>query len=120
MGLNKKTYEQVGSNTEGNSPGSYKEPGLGWMTSFLFLVSFVGILALVPLRKVYIYMLLLLVHSLHFITRKVLPFFFLFMVSHLIGVVLKLIQLLRDMSIALYMYIVSLSYFSSSCESIVY
>ncbi|KAF6153708.1 hypothetical protein GIB67_000941 [Kingdonia uniflora] len=52
LGLNKKTYEQVGIATEGNSPGSYKEPGVGWMTGFLFVTSFVGLLALVPLRKV--------------------------------------------------------------------
>lgn len=52
LGLNKKTYEQAGVDTEGNSPGSYKEPGIGWMTGFLFVVSFVGLLALVPLRKV--------------------------------------------------------------------
>ncbi|CAL5408008.1 unnamed protein product [Camellia sinensis] len=54
LGLNKKTYEQAGIDTEGNSPGSYKEPGLGWMTGFLFVVSFVGLLALVPLRKIMI------------------------------------------------------------------
>lgn len=52
LGLNKRTYEQAGVDTEGNSPGSYKEPGIGWMTGFLFVVSFVGLLALVPLRKV--------------------------------------------------------------------
>lgn len=52
LGLNKKTYEQAGVDTEGNSPGSYKEPGIGWMTGFLFVSSFVGLLALVPLRKV--------------------------------------------------------------------
>lgn len=52
LGLNKKTYEQAGVETEGNSRGSYKEPGIGWMTTFLFIVSFVGLLALVPLRKV--------------------------------------------------------------------
>ncbi|XP_022034808.1 metal-nicotianamine transporter YSL3 [Helianthus annuus] len=54
LGLNKKTYEQVGVDTEGNSPGSYKEPGIGWMTGFLFVTSFVGLLALVPLRKIMI------------------------------------------------------------------
>ncbi|KMZ58473.1 Yellow stripe 1A transporter [Zostera marina] len=54
LGLNKKTYEQAGVDTEGNSPGSYKEPGIGWMTTFLFIVSFVGLLALVPLRKMMI------------------------------------------------------------------
>ncbi|CAA2971241.1 metal-nicotianamine transporter YSL2-like isoform X1 [Olea europaea subsp. europaea] len=54
LGLNKKTYEQAGVNTEGNSPGSYKEPRLDWMIGFLFVVSFVGLLALVPLRKIMI------------------------------------------------------------------
>ncbi|XP_058104900.1 probable metal-nicotianamine transporter YSL9 [Magnolia sinica] len=54
LGLNKKTYEQAGIDTEGNTPGSYKEPAIGWMTSFLFVASFVGILALVPLRKIMI------------------------------------------------------------------
>ncbi|XAR71599.1 hypothetical protein NMG60_11017952 [Bertholletia excelsa] len=52
LGLNKKTYKQAGVDTAGNPPGSYKEPGIGWMTGFLFVVSFVGLLALVPLRKI--------------------------------------------------------------------
>lgn len=55
LGLNKTTYEQAGVDTEGNAPGSYKEPQLGWMIGFLFVVSFVGVLALVPLRKVCIF-----------------------------------------------------------------
>ncbi|KAL2556278.1 Metal-nicotianamine transporter YSL3 [Forsythia ovata] len=54
LGLDKKTYEQVGLDTEGNSPGSYKEPGLDWMIGFLFVVSFLGLLALIPLRKIMI------------------------------------------------------------------
>ncbi|URD95226.1 OPT oligopeptide transporter protein, partial [Musa troglodytarum] len=54
LGLNKKTYEQAGVDTEGNVPGSYKDPGIGWMTAFLFTVSFVGLLSLVPLRKIMI------------------------------------------------------------------
>ncbi|KAI3919214.1 hypothetical protein MKW92_035995 [Papaver armeniacum] len=54
LGLNKKTYEQAGIDTPGNSPGSYKEPGIGWMTGFLFATGFVGLLSLVPLRKVLI------------------------------------------------------------------
>ncbi|KAG8381093.1 hypothetical protein BUALT_Bualt06G0086400 [Buddleja alternifolia] len=54
LGLNKRTYEQAGVDTEGNPPGSYKEPGLDWMIGFLFVVSFVGLLALVPLRKIMI------------------------------------------------------------------
>ncbi|KAI5657588.1 hypothetical protein M9H77_26381 [Catharanthus roseus] len=54
LGLNKRTYEQAGIDTDGNSPGSYKEPKLDWMIGFLFVVSFVGLLALVPLRKIMI------------------------------------------------------------------
>jgi hypothetical protein len=52
LGLNKKTYELSGVNTPGNVPGSYKEPAIGWMTGFLLAVSFVGLLTLLPLRKV--------------------------------------------------------------------
>ncbi|KAK0593260.1 hypothetical protein LWI29_033754 [Acer saccharum] len=54
LGLNWKTYEQAGVDTEGNSPNSTKELGIGWMTGFLFVSSFVGLLALVPLRKIMI------------------------------------------------------------------
>lgn len=54
VGLNRKTYELAGIDTEGNSPTSIKEPGLGWMTGFLFLVCFVGLFVLIPLRKVMI------------------------------------------------------------------
>ncbi|OVA20655.1 Oligopeptide transporter [Macleaya cordata] len=54
LGMNKRTYEQAGIDTEGNTPGSYKEPGIGWMTAFLFTTCFVGLLALVPLRKIMI------------------------------------------------------------------
>ncbi|XP_042048844.1 metal-nicotianamine transporter YSL3-like isoform X4 [Salvia splendens] len=53
LGLNKRTYELAGGgDTEGNPTGSSKEPGLDWMIGFLFVVSFVGLLALVPLRKI--------------------------------------------------------------------
>ncbi|GLT71922.1 hypothetical protein SLA2020_439040 [Shorea laevis] len=54
LGLNKKTYEMSGVNNEGNSPRSVKEPGFGWMTGYLYLVCFVGLFALVPLRKIMI------------------------------------------------------------------
>ncbi|GLU21308.1 hypothetical protein SLE2022_374540 [Rubroshorea leprosula] len=54
LGLNRKTYELAGTDTVGNNPGSTKEPGIGWMTGFLFVSSFVGLLALVPLRKIMI------------------------------------------------------------------
>lgn len=54
LGLNRKTYEQAGVDTEGNTPGSTKEPAIGWITAFLFVTSFVGLLALVPIRKIMI------------------------------------------------------------------
>ncbi|GMI75587.1 YELLOW STRIPE like 3, YELLOW STRIPE LIKE 3 [Hibiscus trionum] len=54
LGLNRKTYEQAGVDTEGNNPGSIKEPRIGWMIGFLFVSCFVGLLALVPLRKIMI------------------------------------------------------------------
>ncbi|XP_061358195.1 metal-nicotianamine transporter YSL3 isoform X3 [Gastrolobium bilobum] len=54
LGLNRRTYEQAGIDTEGNTPDSTKEPGVGWMIAFLFVTSFVGLLALVPIRKIMI------------------------------------------------------------------
>ncbi|GAB2209922.1 hypothetical protein Droror1_Dr00027150, partial [Drosera rotundifolia] len=54
LGQSKKTYEQAGEYTEGNTPGSYKEPGVGWMTGYLFIVCFVGLFVLIPLRKIMI------------------------------------------------------------------
>ncbi|KAH9751524.1 metal-nicotianamine transporter YSL3 [Citrus sinensis] len=52
LGLNRKTYLQAGVDTPGNNPNSTKEPEIGWMTGFLFVSCFVGLLALVPLRKI--------------------------------------------------------------------
>ncbi|VAI58839.1 unnamed protein product [Triticum turgidum subsp. durum] len=40
--------------TEANDAWNIKEPHLGWMIGFLFLVSFIGIFALVPMRKIMI------------------------------------------------------------------
>ncbi|KAG9155788.1 hypothetical protein Leryth_004045 [Lithospermum erythrorhizon] len=54
LALNKKTYIQAGVDTEGNSSQSVKEPALDWMIGFLFVTTFVGLLALVPLRKIMI------------------------------------------------------------------
>ncbi|KAH6790677.1 YELLOW STRIPE like 3 [Perilla frutescens var. frutescens] len=52
LAMNKKTFElSGGSIVVGNSPSSIKEPGIGWMTAFLFLVCFVGLFVLIPLRK---------------------------------------------------------------------
>ncbi|KAG0475015.1 hypothetical protein HPP92_014701 [Vanilla planifolia] len=40
--------------SEANSPDNIKDPQLGWMIGFLFLVSFIGLFSLVPLRKIMI------------------------------------------------------------------
>ncbi|KAF3794965.1 putative metal-nicotianamine transporter [Nymphaea thermarum] len=40
--------------SEGNNPINIKEPGLGWMICFLFIVSFIGLFSVVPLRKIMI------------------------------------------------------------------
>jgi len=42
----------IAKKTESNEPQDIKDPHLGWMIGFMFLVSFVGLFALVPLRKV--------------------------------------------------------------------
>lgn len=52
LGLSKKIYELSGEDTQGNSGRAIKEPGLGWMTGYLFVVCFVGLFVLIPLRKV--------------------------------------------------------------------
>ncbi|XP_031262708.1 metal-nicotianamine transporter YSL1 isoform X2 [Pistacia vera] len=54
LGLNKKTYELSGVNTPGNSPRAIKEPAFGWMTGYLFVVCFIGLFVLIPLRKIMI------------------------------------------------------------------
>ncbi|CAN6585789.1 unnamed protein product [Malus baccata var. baccata] len=43
LGLNKKTFLLSGVNTEGNPLTAVKEPGLGWMTGFLFLIMIVDL-----------------------------------------------------------------------------
>ncbi|XP_062219733.1 probable metal-nicotianamine transporter YSL14 isoform X1 [Phragmites australis] len=40
--------------TEAKDANNIKDPHLGWMIGFLFLVSFIGLFALVPLRKIMI------------------------------------------------------------------
>lgn len=54
LGLSKPIYELSGEDTEGNSGRAIKEPGLGWMTGYLFVVCFVGLFVLIPLRKIMI------------------------------------------------------------------
>jgi len=40
---------------EANDAQNIKNPQLGWIIGFLFLVSFIGLFGLVPLRKVKFY-----------------------------------------------------------------
>jgi len=52
LALNRSTYDRVGgASTPGNTSDT-KEPGIGWMTGFLFVSYFVGLTALIPFRKV--------------------------------------------------------------------
>ncbi|XP_047974469.1 metal-nicotianamine transporter YSL1-like [Salvia hispanica] len=55
LAMNRKMFELSGGlSVAGNSPSSIKQPGIGWMTAFLFLVCFVGLFVLIPLRKILI------------------------------------------------------------------
>lgn len=50
--MDETTYNLVGSSYPGNRAQDVKNPSLGWMTAFAFIVSFLGIFSLVPLRKI--------------------------------------------------------------------
>ncbi|EFJ06229.1 hypothetical protein SELMODRAFT_269976 [Selaginella moellendorffii] len=52
FGMSSRTFQVIGPDSPGNSAQDVKDPELGWMTSFVLTCSFVGIFALVPLRKV--------------------------------------------------------------------
>lgn len=52
IAMDEKTYNLIGADYPGNRAEDVKNPGLGWMTGFLFVVSFLGLFSLVPLRKV--------------------------------------------------------------------
>lgn len=52
LGLDKITYEHAGVDTPGNNPTSYKHLEIGWMTGYQFLVCFIGLFVLIPLRKI--------------------------------------------------------------------
>lgn len=50
--MNEKTYNLIGADYPGNRAEDIKNPSLGWMIGFMFVVSFLGLFSLVPLRKV--------------------------------------------------------------------
>ncbi|KAK1359361.1 hypothetical protein POM88_043835 [Heracleum sosnowskyi] len=52
LSLDDTTYKLIGVDYPGNRAEDVKNPGLLWMTGFLFVVSFIGLFSLVPLRKV--------------------------------------------------------------------
>ena len=52
IAMDEKTYKLIGPDYPGNRAEDVINPGLGWMTGFLFIVSFLGLFSLVPLRKV--------------------------------------------------------------------
>lgn len=52
LSMNQRTYELIGADYPGNRAEDVKNPSLGWMIGFMFVVSFLGLFSLVPLRKV--------------------------------------------------------------------
>lgn len=52
LALDERTYKLIGTDYPGNRVEDVKSPGLWWMMGFLFIVSFLGLFSLVPLRKV--------------------------------------------------------------------
>ncbi|XP_066347469.1 probable metal-nicotianamine transporter YSL5 [Miscanthus floridulus] len=50
--MDRKTYELVGPDYPGNRAEDVRDPSLGWMISFLFLIALVGPFSIVLLRKV--------------------------------------------------------------------
>ncbi|AES78364.1 putative oligopeptide transporter, OPT superfamily [Medicago truncatula] len=52
LAMDQRTYELIGPDYPGNRAEDVKNPGLGWMIGFMFVVSFLGLFSLVPLRKV--------------------------------------------------------------------
>ncbi|CAK9175137.1 unnamed protein product [Ilex paraguariensis] len=52
LSMDERTYKLIGEDYPGNRAEDVKNPGLLWMTGFIFVVSFLGLFSLVPLRKV--------------------------------------------------------------------
>lgn len=52
LSMDQKTYELIGPDYPGNRAEDVKNPSLGWMIIFMFVVSFLGLFSLVALRKV--------------------------------------------------------------------
>lgn len=52
IAMDKTTYNLIGFGYPGNRAEDVKNPSLGWMIGFVFVVSFLGLFSVVPLRKV--------------------------------------------------------------------
>ncbi|XP_043705993.1 probable metal-nicotianamine transporter YSL6 isoform X2 [Telopea speciosissima] len=52
IAMDERTYKLIGIDYPGNRAEDVKNPALGWMIGFMFVVSFLGLFSLVPLRKV--------------------------------------------------------------------
>ncbi|KAJ3675800.1 hypothetical protein LUZ60_004842 [Juncus effusus] len=52
LSMDQRTYELIGKDYAGNRAEDVKNPSLGWMIGFMFVVSFLGLFSLVALRKV--------------------------------------------------------------------
>ncbi|OAY68314.1 putative metal-nicotianamine transporter YSL6 [Ananas comosus] len=52
LSMDQRTYELIGPDYPGNRAEDVKNPSLGWMIGFMFVVSFLGLFSLVALRKV--------------------------------------------------------------------
>ncbi|XP_039772605.1 probable metal-nicotianamine transporter YSL5 isoform X2 [Panicum virgatum] len=52
LAMDRKTYELVGPGYPGNRPEDVRDPSLGWIISFLFLIALLGPFSIVLLRKV--------------------------------------------------------------------
>ncbi|ERN06307.1 hypothetical protein AMTR_s00016p00229010, partial [Amborella trichopoda] len=52
LALDQRTYELIGADYPGNRQEDVKNPSLGWMMGFMFVVSFLGLFSLVALRKI--------------------------------------------------------------------
>ncbi|KAF7819399.1 putative metal-nicotianamine transporter YSL6 [Senna tora] len=52
IAMDERTYQLIGPDYPGNRAEDVKNPGLLWMMGFMFVVSFLGLFSLVPLRKV--------------------------------------------------------------------
>lgn len=52
VAMDERTYKLIGADYPGNRAEDVINPSLGWMIGFMFVVSFLGLFSLVPLRKV--------------------------------------------------------------------